>query len=80
MKPSQFVMASFIVCLSVSCIILSLSLNKMSSRASYHMNQEAETRAALEAILDRVYADDTTYFLDVLTESDEYMLYEELAY
>ena len=61
-------------------IITLVALNKMSNRASYHMNDADKIYNVLEGILDRVFEDDSTYYLDVLVESQEYMEYEELKY
>lgn len=46
------------------------------SVASYH--REKALLQATETLMDRVYTDNENYFLDVLTESDEYQNYIEI--
>jgi hypothetical protein len=46
------------------------------SVASYH--REKALLQATETLIDRVYTDNENYFLDVLTESDEYQDYLEI--
>lgn len=69
-----------LIVLVITNIITLIALNNMSNRASYHMNDADKVFNVLESILDRVYEDDSTYYLDVLVESQEYMEYEELKY
>lgn len=69
-----------IIVLVITNIITLIALNNMSNRASYHMNDADKVFNVLEGILDRVFEDDSTYYLDVLVESQEYMEYEELKY
>lgn len=69
-----------IIMLLITNIITLIALNNMSNRASYHMNDADKVYNVLEGILDRVFEDDSTYYLDVLVESQEYMEYEELKY
>lgn len=69
-----------ITVLVITNIITLISLNKMSKRASMHMKEADHIYNVMEGLLDRVFEDDSTYFLDVLTESQEYMEYEELKY
>lgn len=69
-----------IIILVMTNLITFFSLINMSERASYHMKDSDKVYNVLEDILDRVYEDDSTYFLDVLVESDEYQEYEELKY
>ena len=66
--------------LVITNLITISSLVKMSSRASYHMQETEEVYNVLESILDRVEEDKSDYFWDVLVESDAYMQYEELKY
>ena len=47
------------------------------SVASY--NREKALLQATETLMDRVYTDNEDYFLDVLTESDEYQTYADLT-
>lgn len=72
-------MAGIVVCLSLVCILLISSLVNMSDRASYHMKKEQEIVNVYELILDRIYEDNPDYFLDVLTETDEYCNYCDLT-
>lgn len=46
------------------------------SVASYH--REKALLQATETLIDRVYTDNENYFLDVLSESDEYQDYLEI--
>lgn len=69
-----------IIVLLVTNIITLISLNKMSERASMHMKETNHIYNVMEGLLDRIFEDDSTYFLDVLIESQEYMEYEELKY
>ena len=47
-----------IVVLILTNIITLVALNKMSNRASYHMNDADKIYNVLEGILDRVFEDD----------------------
>ena len=68
-----------IIALIVTNFISLNALNNMSSRASYHMQQEDKVHQALESIMDRIHEDNPDYYLDVLTETDAYMLYQEVT-
>lgn len=67
------------IILLVTNIVSFIEVKKMSSIASYHMQDADKAHQVMEAIMDRVYEDNPDYYLDVLMESDAYMQYEEIT-
>lgn len=68
-----------VIILVVTNIITFCEVNKMSEIASYNMKDADKAHQAMEAIMDKVHEDNPDYYLDVLTESDAYMLYQEIT-
>ena len=64
--------------LVITNLITISSLIKMSSRASYHMQETEEVKKVLEGILERIKEDKSDYFWDVLMESQDYIEYEKI--
>lgn len=69
-----------IIILVVTNIITIIALDNMSNRATSHMREADNIYNVMENLLDRIHDDNPDYFLDVLTETDEYQEYEELKY
>ena len=68
-----------VIILAVTNIISLIELSKMSEIASYNMKDADKAHQTLESIMDKVHEDNPDYYLDVLTESDAYMLYQEIT-
>ena len=79
MKRLITILSTLCITLLVITLLTIQSLINMSSKASYHMQQEDKVYQALESIMDRIHEDNPNYYLDVLTETDAYMLYQEVT-
>jgi hypothetical protein len=77
MKRLITILGTLCAILLVVTLLTIQALIDMSSRASYHMQDADKTHQAMEAIMDKVHKDNPDYYLDVLTKSDAYMLYQE---
>ena len=79
MKRLITILGTLCITLLVITLLTIQSLINMSSRASYHMIDADKAHLALESIMDRIHEDNPNYYLDVLTETDAYMLYQEVT-
>lgn len=79
MKRLITILGTLCITLLVITLLTIQSLINMSSRASYHMKDADKVHLALESIMDRIHEDNPNYYLDVLTETDAYMLYQEVT-
>lgn len=79
MKRLTTILGTLCTILLIVTLLTIQALVDMSSRASCHMQDADKAHQAMEAIMDRVHEDNPDYYLDVLTESDAYMLYQEIT-
>lgn len=74
----KYILEAINALLLITTIISITSLIVMSKRASYHMKQHEHTYQVMESLVDRIYEDNLEYYVDVLSESEEFAKYEEI--
>lgn len=62
-----------ILALIVALVVAFFSAKNMSNRAAYWMNRSE----AAESVIDKMWEDNSSYMLDVMTETDVYSNWEE---